>query len=69
MTEKRLNMTNHNVINSANMNSKQNQLKQLDDHIIYYDKNLSDVKQELKQLNYPNAIIKKYDDLYVAFDN
>lgn len=62
-------MTNHNAINLANMNSKKNQLKQLDDHIIYYDENLNDVQQALKQLNYPNAIIKKYDDLYVAFDD
>lgn len=59
-TERRLNMTNENAINSTDMNNEKNQLKQFDDHIIYYDKSLSDVKQELKKLNYPNAIIKKY---------
>lgn len=46
-----------------------NQMKQLDDHIIYYDENLSNVKQALKKLNYSDAIIRKCDDLYVAFDN
>lgn len=46
-----------------------NQMKQLDDQIIYYDESLSDVKQALKKLNYPDANIRKCDDLYVAFDN
>lgn len=46
-----------------------NQMKQLDDHIIYYDENLNNVKQALKKLNYSDAIIRKCDDLYVAFDN
>lgn len=62
-------MTNYNVTSLADINNKQNQLKQLDDHIIYYDESLNDVQKEIKKLNYPDAIIKKYDDLYVAFDN
>lgn len=46
-----------------------NQMKQLDDHIIYYDESLTNVKQALKKLNYSDAIIGKCNDLYVAFDN
>lgn len=44
-------------------------MREIDDHVIYYDESLNNVKHELLNLHYPDAIIVKCENLFVAIDN